>query len=174
MLIALLCVGQGTVGCASTPKQTVPPEALFALDGLAQVGEMAEDAPYVRQPYRARVLTFMASWCFPCLTLMSELATFQRRWAECGVGVEAIGMDREGALTLEPYVEDAAIPFPVLLHDVTLERLGIHPTVLPTTLLIDADGAVVEAFSGATTLADLESRAEELLGGPPGHGECGT
>lgn len=96
---------------------------------------------------RLVVVAFWASWCGPCHTELAQLSRLYERHAAEGLEVLAVSVDRDPAAALR-YVEEAEVPFVVLLdpkHEV-LERYGVQ--ALPTSVLVGPDGAVVRAVQG--------------------------
>ncbi len=109
------------------------------------------------------VVNFFATWCFPCLLELPQLAELQRREGGKGLQVVAIGMDLEGLLVLKPFADQYQFPFPVALPSDAM-RNGSSPygpiRELPSTFVIDRGGRVAAAFAGPAALGGLE----ELVG----------
>ena len=114
----------------------------FSLDGLD--GATWDAAALEGRP---TVVNFWATWCAPCV---EELPAMNAAWAELeddGVGMLAINAG-EAPETIEAFLERVPVDFPVLLGDAaaTLPDWGVR--VLPTTLVVDADGRVVHEALG--------------------------
>ncbi len=93
---------------------------------------------------RPVVLNFWASWCGPCRLELPALGRFARRHPE--VVVLGISHDEPEALVAAAAEADAEFP---QLHDVTggvSRSYGV--TTLPTTVALDAEGAVVFSYTG--------------------------
>jgi thiol-disulfide isomerase/thioredoxin len=154
--LALLALA---LGCAHSPARPPKPDLRAAL-WLPWVGPVA----YSPAAARGKVLlvTFFATWCFPCLGELPVLATLQRTYAAQGLQVLAVGLDLEGALVLEPFAQEYQLPFPILVADQSL-RSGEGPfgkiSVLPTSVILDRQGAPVAAWQG---LAEPERLVQEL------------
>ncbi|MHB1844480.1 MAG: TlpA family protein disulfide reductase [Deltaproteobacteria bacterium] len=118
--------------------------------------------------YRGEVLlvTFFATWCFPCLgelPLVQELA--HRRGPE-GLQVVGIGLDREGALVLAPFKKFYGIEFPVLVGAERFGRPGLPFApiqILPTTVLIGRDGQLLARWNGLLPRHLLDAIVERAL-----------
>ncbi len=135
--------------------QPLPALALPDLDG--RMHALAE--------YRGRrvLLNFWATWCGPCLDEMPALQRAQRKFGEQGAIVVGIGMD--SADRVRAFLAGHPVNYPILLGDMrspsTTLRLGDTAKILPYSVLIDADGRILDAHAGALSNA----RLEEWLGG---------
>jgi peroxiredoxin len=104
------------------------------------------------------VLNVWATWCTPCIREMPSLQRLQDRFGERGLRVVAVSVDaaRAGAgdagpfgNDIEAFVRRLGLDF-TILHDPTgtADRVfGVQ--ALPTTLVIDREGRVVEKVTGA-------------------------
>ena len=107
---------------------------------------------------RRVLLNFWASWCGPCLDEMPALAKAQAKFGEQGGIVVGIAMDEparaRGFLAAHP------VNYPILLGRLespsTSLRLGNAGEVLPYSVLLDADGRIIEARRGALDATTLE------------------
>ncbi|MEM1111317.1 MAG: TlpA disulfide reductase family protein [Pseudomonadota bacterium] len=99
------------------------------------------------------VINYWAEWCTPCIKEIPEL----NELAEARPDLQVLGVNYDGAEgeALEAQVAALGIHFPTLLADPSAE-LGVdRPMVLPTTLVVDADGNVVNTLIGPQTLDSL-------------------
>lgn len=116
------------------------------------------------------VLDFWATWCKPCLAALPELNELHAELASRGLQVIGINEDgQRNAAKVKPFVKTHAFAFPVLLdlNRETQSRLNV--AVLPTTLLLDAQGKVVHTIFGFRQgeIAALRDKIEPLLGDAP-------
>jgi thiol-disulfide isomerase/thioredoxin len=116
------------------------------------------------------VLDFWATWCKPCLAALPELNALYAEFAPRGLQV--VGINEGGqrnAAKVKPFVKTHAFAFPVLLdlNRETQSRLNV--AVLPTTLLLDAQGKVVHTIFGFRQgeIAALRAQIEPLLDEAP-------
>lgn len=118
--------------------------------------------------FRGKVvlLSFFATWCFPCMVEVPHLQAMQADYAPRGFSVVAIGMDLEGRKVLAPFEATLETPYPVLVADDEV-REGRSPfgpiRALPTTWIIDRSGTVVAAFEGPADPRMLRNVIEALL-----------
>ena len=101
------------------------------------------------------VLNFWATWCTPCKAEMPELEALYR---ETGGGssfeILAINM-REAPEPVASYGEELRLTFPLVVDPDGLLSTSYRVTVLPTTVVIDAQGIVREQHLGPLTQTQL-------------------
>jgi peroxiredoxin len=119
-------------------------------------------------PTRGKVLlvTFLATWCFPCVGQLSSLEKEQEEHAARGFTVVAVGMDLEGAEVLEPFAREYQLHFPLLVADERIRngRTAFGPiSSLPSLFLFGRDGRLITAFAGFMRPADLHELIVQAL-----------
>lgn len=143
-----------------------PPAALAAPVQTAMVGkplpalELADldGRMHALDAYRSRrlLINFWASWCGPCLQEMPALDDAQRKFADQGVIVLGIAMDRTDHV--RAFLADKPVSYPILLGRLdppsTSLQLGDEAEILPFSVLIDADGRIIATHAGVLS-ADL-------------------
>lgn len=118
----------------------------------------------VLSEYRGRpvLIDFWATWCAPCVGQVPVLNAFHKKYGK-RMPLLAIATDHQGAEVVEPFVEEYAVRYLVLLGDNDLARnwglLGY-----PTMFLLDPEGRIVEQHTGPVSPAWLERRAALWLG----------
>ncbi|MCF7821253.1 MAG: TlpA family protein disulfide reductase [Mariprofundaceae bacterium] len=110
------------------------------------------------------LLNFWATWCPPCRKEMPSMAALHRKYAEKGLKVVAVSVDRD-ANDLSAFVREYKIPFQVL-HDAdssTSHDYGVFR--YPETFLIDRQGQVRYHLVGAVEWMSesVTKRIEGLL-----------
>ena len=143
--------GAATAAASTMIGQPLPALALADLDG--RMHALAE--------YRGRrlLINFWASWCGPCLQEMPALEAAQKKFADQGVIVLGIAMDR--ADHVRAFLASQPVSYPILLGSLdepsTSLQLGDDAEILPFSVLVDADGRIIATHAGALS-TDLLTR----------------
>ena len=88
-------------------------------------------------------------WCAPCVKEMPLLSRVHREWEGSGAIVVAVSVDpMRRADELRAFVEDHALPFPVLHDHESRIATTLNVQGYPTTVLIDRDGREVARSEG--------------------------
>lgn len=112
------------------------------------------------------LLNFWATWCPPCRQEMPSMVELSRKYADQGLKVVAVSVDRD-ADALKGFVKEYQLPF-LVLHDVdsaVSQRYGVYK--YPETFLIDREGKVQAHLIGAIEwmAEDVQKHIEDLLHG---------
>ena len=111
------------------------------------------------------VLNFWATWCPPCREEMPELSQLQQQYREQGVVV--IGISTETVSQIRDFAQSMQVGYPLLAGDMQAMELsaglGNDKSVLPYTVLIDADGNVAATYFGRISKALLEQKLLSML-----------
>jgi thiol-disulfide isomerase/thioredoxin len=154
----LVLAGLSLSACAHSRDSGAP---RFATFGAYLPRETADGSSFDATPLQGQVvlITFLATWCFPCLAEIVTLTHLEREFGEKGFSSVVVGMDLEGRLVLEPFARGYKLGGPVLVADAPL-RSGETPfgriRELPTRMLFGRDGALVVGFTGVAQFEDLE------------------
>lgn len=125
-----------------------------------------EEVPMASLRGRPVLVNFFASTCVPCVT---EMPAFEEVHQQLGdqvtfLGLAAAGDRPEDALAL---VERTGVTYRTA-RDVDASVItAFGGTVLPTTALLDADGALVEVHTGTLDADSLRSLLADELGIAP-------
>lgn len=119
------------------------------------------------EQYRGKiiVLNFWATWCPPCREEMPELSQLQTAYQDKNVVVIGVAIDEVAAVN--EYLQTSPVSYPILLSenesmDLAMQ-LGNEQAVLPYTVIIDANGNVIDTFLGRITLPLLEKSLLKLM-----------
>jgi len=96
------------------------------------------------------VLDFWATWCPPCRMSLPEVAALQARQADQYV-VLPVSLDRGGFQDVQAYLREnpqTALAAVVPADLAALARQVGEIRAIPTTLLVDRQGKVVQAWTG--------------------------
>jgi thiol-disulfide isomerase/thioredoxin len=123
-----------------------------------------EDTTINLSEFRGRVvmLDFFATWCRPCKEAIPKLNALQRAYGKDGLSMVGYAVDKGGKPIVKPWVVRHGMEFPVVLGDMdTAKAWGVK--VLPTTLVIDPQGRVVERFEGVADDARMVAAFSKYL-----------
>lgn len=113
------------------------------------------DGEEVKVAGRVLAVNYWAEWCAPCREEIPELNAFQQQYPQ-RVLVLGINFDQLPAEQVRTQAKKFGIAFPVLAGEPPARWGQPRPQVLPTTLLIDAEGRWRETLVGPQTVASLE------------------
>lgn len=116
--------------------------------------------------YRGQVvlINFWATWCSPCKREIPWLVEFQTKYKDRGFTVLGLSVDEDGWTAVAPYLDAAAINYPVAIatDEVTTGYGGVG--AVPMTLVIDRNGRVASTHLGLLNKQDVEAEIVSALG----------
>lgn len=112
------------------------------------------------------VLNFWATWCRPCLIEIPDFIDFQARYADQGLQIIGIGLDKERKL--RNFVRTTGINYPILQADPELQypllkQWGNSYGILPFTVVIAKDGHLVFMQQGILSQETFDIIVKPLL-----------
>ncbi len=109
------------------------------------------------------LLNFWATWCPPCKAEMPDLNALHKDYgADRGFVVVGVNLE-EDAQTVESFVDQLELVFPIVLDrdgSVTTHLFGVRP--LPTTLIIDREGFIRDAWNGQIAREAMLARLQRV------------
>jgi thiol-disulfide isomerase/thioredoxin len=146
--------------CAHVPVTPTVQEAIGALP-FDVVGEYLP----ARAFGRVTVVTFIATWCFPCLVDLPVLTKLKKDHPE-DLEVVLVGMDLEGRKVLEPFASMNELGLPLIVANDRV-RAGETPfgqiKQLPTRFIFRRDGTLSFAYAGVAEPKALIDAVEREL-----------
>lgn len=123
----------------------------------------------IHDPGRLTLVNVWASWCAPCRVEMPALDSLQRELqSESRFRFITVNEDVRVEKAQE-FMTQLGFDFPVLLGKGRMKSL-LHYPGLPYTVLLDAEGRVVQkwiGYSGPSQIGTIRQTIAAALGGPP-------
>ncbi len=111
------------------------------------------------------VVNFWATWCPPCREEMPELSQLQSEYKNRNVVV--LGIAEDEMPLVKEYLQSSPVTYPIFIAENEGMNLGANlgndKGVLPYTVIIGADGSVIETFYGKISKLLLEKSLLNLL-----------
>ena len=111
-----------------------------------------------------RLVNFWATWCAPCRREIPLLKEFQEEYEQRGFMVIGIAVDFQEEVAR--YAVEADFNYPVLVGQedamAVAESSGIEFIGMPFTMIVAADGELLNAHLGEIVAEDLEHIVEVL------------
>ena len=127
-------------------------------------------APHKLEDYRGKpvLLNFWATWCVPCAAEMPLLSEMQKQYQGKIVFIAASIDDEDVKPQIEAFIKKHQGEALTIMMGATLDSLedfGVNQG-MPGTVFIDADGKIVDRFTGALKRPYLEQELRKLAGEP--------
>ena len=148
----------GPAGGAGGPSMLAgTPAASFPVRDL-------DGKPSSLAAFRGRVvlLNLWASWCTPCRQEMPDLERLYLQEAPRGLVVVGVNQGESGDVA-RAFVRAHGVTFPVLLDEEQRYGRAYAAIGLPTSVVVDRTGRIVQGFDGALTLAQMREAIEGPL-----------
>jgi thiol-disulfide isomerase/thioredoxin len=115
---------------------------------------------------RALLCNFWATWCAPCREEIPLLVAAKQKSQSSRI--ELVGIAIDSVDKIREFSANYKINYPVLVGGAEtiglLRSLGNRAGALPYTLVLDANGAILQRHLGALTEADLRQVLASLSG----------
>jgi thiol-disulfide isomerase/thioredoxin len=155
----LLCLGGVAFAEEPAKKIDLRSQELF-LRTLAGAGTKL--APFAGG--KMTMLNLWATWCVPCRDEMPALDRLHKKYKPRGFQVVGVDVD-ESAEEVKRFLAKQKVTYPILLStpQKTAQALG-NLEALPTSLLLDETGDVLEVLVGGIEVPYVENAIEKQLG----------
>jgi peroxiredoxin len=109
------------------------------------------------------ILDFWDTWCPPCKKGIPDFIALYEENKDKGLVIIGLAFGREGEDKVKQFAKDKGITYPlVIATDQAAEDFGPIDGI-PTTIVIDKKGNIVERFTGFTEKAEFEKVIAPLL-----------
>jgi thiol-disulfide isomerase/thioredoxin len=147
----------GGIGWGVWRERQAPPEVPAALWQMRFASPAGGDFSLASMRGKPLVLNFWASWCAPCVKELPQFERFHREFAPRGWQVVALAIDREEAV--REFLTRVPLSFRIGLMSLQgaelMRHLGNRDGVLPYTVVLGADGGVLQRRRGETSYEEL-------------------
>ncbi len=106
-----------------------------------------------------------ATWCAPCLAAMPHLDKLHAQYREQGFTVVGIMIDKNARSIGPDFMKDHQVGYPILMDDdaQTVEKNIGEVQGIPTLLLVDKNGKILQRFEGYGGPDQLSAAVEAAL-----------
>ena len=108
------------------------------------------------------LLNFWATWCPPCRVEIPDLVRLHAAYRAQGVTVIGLAVDSGEAEEVQRFAERYHMTYPIVLGDMAIAR-QYRVSGVPTSFLIDREGAIVKRFNGPYEEQVFAQCIDELL-----------
>lgn len=111
------------------------------------------------------LINFWASWCTPCREEMPMFQHMHDKFSQQGFQIIGIAIDTPDKA--QPMLDSMGINYPILYAEKTgsvlMESVGNPNGLMPYSLLVDANGEIIEQKLGLVKEADIENWVDQHL-----------
>lgn len=101
------------------------------------------------------LINFWATWCPPCLKEIPDLAALFRERND--IMIIGIAMDYEDTHVVQAFVEELAIPYPVVMGSREIAAQLDELSMLPSSYFFDPEGKPAARQIGIMTRTEIET-----------------
>jgi thiol-disulfide isomerase/thioredoxin len=131
-------------------------------------GQATKLAPYAGS--KLTLVNLWATWCGPCREEMPALEGLHKKYKAQGFAIVGISMDEGDDDAVKKFLAKKKLAYPVVLSTVKKTDVALGGVeALPTSILLDETGDVLEVIVGAVDLPEIDKAIQGYLKGkaPP-------
>ena len=156
LLFALLFAGAAGAPAAQKPLEMGTPAPSF---DLPVFGNSQKHMALADLQGKVVLLDFWASWCEPCRHSFPWLNAMQAKYAERGLVIIAVNVDRERAAA-ERFLRETPATFRIVYDPAGALAARYEVPGMPSSYVIDAKGDIVGTHIGFRNALRAEREAE--------------
>lgn len=146
------------------PASYVPPEFPRPAPNFSVTGLNGETAALENYKGKIVLLDFWATWCKPCVQTMPSLQKLHGRFSTKNFSVLGISIDERGEKKVKDFVKKHRLTYPIFLDAKTNPAWeSYNVKVIPAMFLIDANGQIVQQWTGEPDFKEVEQMVENLI-----------
>lgn len=180
-VLVVLLVGGSQASLAGSPGSPAI-DHLLEPESVVPVTSAEFEAILEHHRGNAVIVNFWATWCAPCLKELPDLDRLQQEYHDQGLKVIAVSIDRPKTLEkmVQPYSAKHApnlVSYLAVGEKKSVSRIGsfraarklVHTIYsewdgkVPATVVLDAGGARLTAFTGSRTYSEFKTFVQEHL-----------
>lgn len=109
------------------------------------------------------LVNFWATWCLPCRVEIPSFIDLQKKYADKGLKVVGISVDRGDIEQVKKFVKEQKINYPVIMYDYQSMKEFGEISAVPTSFLINAQGKIEAKYPGYYLKNSFEKEIKKLL-----------
>ncbi len=167
-LVSVLLVA----ACGGNPKEGGAAASAVAAAGLPELGPAPDfklttldgkELTAAGLKGKVVVVDFWATWCPPCVAEIPGYVELQKKYADRGLVIVGVSLDRGGPKVVEPFAAKRGINYPLVMGDDALVEAFGGVEAIPTTFLIDREGRVRHKKIGGMGHTEYEALVKQVL-----------